>query len=101
MFVEKYLLRKITYIKLTLLEGHVIKKTMRMEIKKNMAKSGQNKVITWQEVEKHKTRDSRWLVIEGNVYDVTEWQGKHPGGARILGHFGGQDATVRIIMGFV
>lgn len=69
-----------------------------MENKKNMAKTGQNKVITWQEVEKHKTRDSRWLVIEGNVYDVTEWQGKHPGGARILGHFGGQDATVRIVM---
>ena len=70
-----------------------------MENKKNMAKTGQNKVITWQEVEKHKTRDSRWLVIEGNVYDVTEWQGKqHPGGARILGHFAGQDATVRIVI---
>ena len=66
-----------------------------------MAKTGQNKAITWEEVEKHKTRDSRWLVIEGNVYDVTEWQGKHPGGARILGHYAGQDATVRIIMVFV
>ena len=66
-----------------------------MENKQNMAKTEQNKVITWEEVEKHKTKESRWLVIEWNVYDVTAWQGKHPGGARILGHFGGQDATVR------
>ena len=65
-----------------------------MENGNNCAKNKNGRILTWDEVEKHKGKDSRWIVIDNNVYDVTEWQGKHPGGARILGHFAGQDATV-------
>ena len=57
------------------------------------------RIITWAEVEAHRGRESRWVVIDGRVYDVTVWQAKHPGGARILGHYAGQDATVRNIAG--
>ena len=52
------------------------------------------KTLTWEEVAKHTSRHDQWLVIDGCVYDISSWQYKHPGGARIMGHFAGQDATV-------
>ncbi|XP_022102788.1 fatty acid desaturase 2-like isoform X2 [Acanthaster planci] len=55
------------------------------------------KIISWDEVNKHNGRDkedpSKWLVIDGLVYDVTEWSRKHPGGSRLLTHYAGQDAS--------
>ena len=50
--------------------------------------------FTWDEVKKKTGKDEKWIVINGQVYDITRWMKKHPGGARILSHFGGQDATV-------
>lgn len=49
---------------------------------------------TWEEVGKHNNRDDKWLVVDGNVYDISRFMKKHPGGARIISHFAGQDATV-------
>ncbi|XP_053386747.1 acyl-CoA 6-desaturase-like [Mercenaria mercenaria] len=49
--------------------------------------------ISWSEIEQHKTKDDRWIVIGGEVYDVTAWSNKHPGGSRLIGHYAGQDAT--------
>ena len=51
--------------------------------------------FTWDEVRQHKDRGNRWLVIDNDVYDITQWQHKHPGGAKILGHYAGEDASVR------
>ena len=65
-----------------------------MENGNNNEKYKNGHILTWDEVEKHRGKESRWIVIDNNVYDVTEWQEKHPGGARILGHFASQDATV-------
>ena len=53
------------------------------------------KRISYEELKKHNKPDSRWLLIENKVYDITTWCKKHPGGAKILGHFSGEDATVR------
>lgn len=50
--------------------------------------------IPWELIQTHRTAESRWIVIDGCVYDVTKWSKKHPGGARIIGGFAGQDATV-------
>ncbi|KAK2170163.1 hypothetical protein LSH36_4g18002 [Paralvinella palmiformis] len=49
--------------------------------------------IPWELIQTHRTAESRWIVIDGCVYDVTKWSKKHPGGARIIGGFAGQDAT--------
>ncbi|XP_033629136.1 acyl-CoA 6-desaturase-like [Asterias rubens] len=53
--------------------------------------------ISWDEVSKHNgllTEDrSKWLVIDGQVYDITSWSMKHPGGRRLLSHYAGQDAS--------
>ncbi|EDX10647.1 cytochrome b5 [Drosophila simulans] len=34
-----------------------------------------------------------WLIIKGNVYDVTKFLGEHPGGGEALLEYGGKDAT--------
>ena len=52
------------------------------------------RLFSWDEVKKHVEYDDRWIVVDGGVYDVTRWQKRHPGGAKIIGHYAGQDATV-------
>ena len=37
-----------------------------------------------EEVKKHTTKDSLWTYYKGEVYDVTEFMGSHPGGSLIL-----------------
>lgn len=49
--------------------------------------------FSWEEVKKHDNRTDRWLVIDGEVYDITRWASKHPGGSRVITHYAGQDAT--------
>ena len=39
--------------------------------------------FTWEEVEQHNTTDDCWIVIKGNVYDVTDFAPIHPGGRAI------------------
>ncbi|KAK5990847.1 L-lactate dehydrogenase (cytochrome) [Cladobotryum mycophilum] len=45
------------------------------------------------EVAKHNTTDSCWVILYGNVYDVTEFLPSHPGGAKIILSLAGKDAT--------
>lgn len=62
-----------------------------------MGKGGEaetDREYTWQDVQSHSKPDNGWIVINDTVYDITRWSRKHPGGARILGHYAGQDATV-------
>lgn len=41
-------------------------------------------VYTLEEVAKHKSSDDLWIVIDGNVYDVTDYVEEHPGGADLI-----------------
>ncbi|XP_025080864.1 fatty acid desaturase 2-like isoform X1 [Pomacea canaliculata] len=50
------------------------------------------KVYSWNEVREHSGND-KWLVIDGQVYNITDWVRKHPGGSRVISHYAGQDAT--------
>lgn len=52
--------------------------------------------ITFEEFSKHNSREDQWILINGKVYDVTNFAKRHPGGAKILNHFAGEDATVCI-----
>lgn len=45
------------------------------------------------EVAKHCSKSDVWIIVRGNVYDVTPYVELHPGGDDILRHAGG-DATV-------
>ncbi|BGP46654.1 hypothetical protein JCM10450v2_002502 [Rhodotorula kratochvilovae] len=51
------------------------------------------KSISAAEVAKHNTRDSLWVCIEDEVWDITEFAELHPGGAKVLEQNGGKDVT--------
>lgn len=45
------------------------------------------------EVAAHADKTSCWSIVNGNVYDLTNWIGKHPGGQREIIAMCGKDAT--------
>ena len=48
---------------------------------------------TLEEIAKHNTEESLWLIINGKVYDVTKFLEEHPGGPKAFLNRGGKDAT--------
>jgi cytochrome b involved in lipid metabolism len=46
-----------------------------------------------EEIAKHKTVDSLWIVIEDKVYDITSFLEEHPGGQKPLLKYAGTNAT--------
>ena len=36
--------------------------------------------LKWEEIRKHCTADDCWIVLEGLVYNVSDWKKRHPGG---------------------
>jgi len=49
--------------------------------------------IEMAEVRQHNTKESAWLVIRGEVYDVTSFLNEHPGGFDMILNETGTDAT--------
>lgn len=49
----------------------------------------------WEQIRAHDLPGDKWLVIERRVYDISRWAQRHPGGSRLIGHHGAEDATVR------
>ncbi|KAA1111102.1 hypothetical protein PGT21_036605 [Puccinia graminis f. sp. tritici] len=45
------------------------------------------KIISVQEVENHKDEKSAWVIVEGKVYDVTDFLEEHPGGKKVTTFF--------------
>ncbi len=50
------------------------------------------KNLTWSEIAQHNSTQDCWIVVDGGVYDVTEWVSKHPGG-EMLAILAGEDAS--------
>merc|ERR1719373_429332 len=48
---------------------------------------------TLEEVAKHTTKSDCWVVVNGEVLDVTKFLGEHPGGALAIVTFAGKDAS--------
>merc|ERR1719156_59946 len=49
--------------------------------------------FTMEEVAKHVTKTDCWVVVSGQVLDVTKFLGEHPGGELAILTFAGKDAT--------
>ncbi|XP_038906915.1 cytochrome b5-like [Benincasa hispida] len=54
---------------------------------------GDRKLFTLAEVSQHNNRKDCWLIINGKVYNVTEFLEDHPGGDEVLLSGTGKDAT--------
>jgi predicted heme/steroid binding protein len=50
--------------------------------------------FTWQQVAAHCHPTSLWVVIDGEVFDLTQFAALHPGGRQVLYAHAGKDATV-------
>ncbi|RKO91167.1 cytochrome b2, mitochondrial precursor [Blyttiomyces helicus] len=50
-------------------------------------------LISYQEVAKHNSREDCWVIIHGNVYDLSQFLAQHPGGVRPILKQAGKDAT--------
>merc|ERR1711967_33715 len=48
---------------------------------------------TMEDVAKHNTKQSCWVVLDGKVLDVTNFLSEHPGGELAILTFAGKDAT--------
>ncbi|MFP4207603.1 MAG: cytochrome b5 domain-containing protein [Wenzhouxiangella sp.] len=49
--------------------------------------------FTMAEVAEHDTLDDCWMVIEGEVYDFTDYIPEHPSPARVMAPWCGEEAT--------
>jgi cytochrome b involved in lipid metabolism len=52
-----------------------------------------NLPLTLDEVKKHNSADDCWSIIDGNVYDLTNWVESHPGGKERITAICGKDGT--------
>ncbi|CAK7564645.1 MAG: hypothetical protein SEPTF4163_002541 [Sporothrix epigloea] len=49
--------------------------------------------VSAEEISQHNDRQSCWVIVRGNVFDVTEFLPEHPGGEKIILKYAGRDAT--------
>ncbi|ORY90111.1 FMN-dependent dehydrogenase-domain-containing protein [Leucosporidium creatinivorum] len=49
--------------------------------------------MKYEDVEKHASAESLWVIVKGQAYDLTEFAPEHPGGMKILLKYAGKDAT--------
>ncbi|KAK4124461.1 acyl-CoA dehydrogenase NM domain-like protein [Parathielavia appendiculata] len=52
-----------------------------------------SKTFSQSDVASHNKPDSLWIVVDGDVYDLTKFQEDHPGGKKILQRVAGKDAS--------
>jgi hypothetical protein len=51
-------------------------------------------LLRWEEIMKHNTEEDLWIVVQGRVWEMTEFiAADHPGGSEIPAEYGGKDAT--------
>ncbi|PBP18263.1 FMN-dependent dehydrogenase [Diplocarpon rosae] len=46
-----------------------------------------------QEVSQHNVPEDLWVIVNNNIYDLTEFAPNHPGGTGIIHHYAGRDAS--------
>lgn len=62
-------------------------------VERSQAATPELPILGWDEVRRHCTAHDLWVVIDGDVYDLSPWAVHHPGGLPILMQYAGRDAT--------
>ena len=65
---------------------------------KKQATASADTEYTMEEVAKHTSESDVWVVVEGQVLDVTNFLEDHPGGKKALMLYAGRDATEEFLM---
>jgi cytochrome b involved in lipid metabolism len=52
-----------------------------------------SKTFSTSDVASHNKADNLWIIVDGDVYDLTKFKDEHPGGAKILTRVAGKDAS--------
>ncbi|KAI9725318.1 MAG: Cytochrome b2, mitochondrial precursor [Chrysothrix sp. TS-e1954] len=50
-------------------------------------------MLNGEDISKHISKESCWVIVHGKAYDVTEFMPEHPGGPKIILKYAGKDAT--------
>merc|ERR1712151_1160006 len=75
------------------MNGAATKTAKAAKPKKEKKASGGDGGMTMAEVAKHVSKTDCWVVVSGQVLDVTKFLGEHPGGELAILTFAGKDAT--------
>mmetsp|Transcript_28788 Transcript_28788/g.40472 ORF Transcript_28788/g.40472 Transcript_28788/m.40472 type:complete len:153 (-) Transcript_28788:1172-1630(-) len=49
--------------------------------------------VSMEELQRHNTANDCWVIYDGDVYDMTDYAKRHPGGSSIITKYAGTDAT--------
>jgi cytochrome b involved in lipid metabolism len=49
------------------------------------------------EVSEHNTQEDLWIIVNGQVLDITTYQHQHPGGEKVFKKVAGADATKQFL----
>lgn len=55
--------------------------------------SSRRRRLLWPSVQRHRSVESCWVALYGDVYDVTSFLAHHPGGTKVILQLAGRDAT--------
>jgi hypothetical protein len=83
----------IAAITATVLAGHSGAESVWVGAPETTTTSDSIKTISLTEVAQHATASDCWSVVNGNVYDLTQWINKHPGGSGPVESMCGIDAS--------
>lgn len=73
--------------------GHLLREEIIKPFLTPSRRDAQTRYFLTEEIMKHNTAESCWIVIDGAVYDVTNYLKDHPGGVHAMLIQGGGDAT--------
>ncbi|KAF3396174.1 Cytochrome b2 [Penicillium rolfsii] len=73
--------------------AHLLDNNRPKSNKDSKSKAAMAKKVSTQEISHHASEEDAWIVVNGKVYDVTEFAPNHPGGADIIYQFAGRDAS--------